>query len=926
MKKHQQISGSSLKPVSSDGKNAISNTEGISSPALSITGSRESTPVPVAQLPQHIQQQNTNSPSSLAASASKAPPAIDAVTANKSAKVAPPIQGSPARRQYHQRQLDEDDLASASSSSEDDEATVPLAMLAASPLKTHFSPEQLSKAAVAPNAVAPPASLVPVPAGPRSGSSSSSVSISSRKTPSPEPGSSAATSLQQQQHNRQLQQQRNSASLASTSTAAAQTQGASPKVAQINTLSSVKALSPDHALASSRESSPAPARAGATGAGGGPRTVAKTSGGSRLSRPIQKKPSPRVSPGPSPAVPPGPSRLSQSVSPPHLPEVVAGTGLTTAAVEEKSAKLAEITSAPPDSSSQNAATNNLDVSPSVALSPALPAQTAPTIPTTSISRPASPSPPDSQFQSSLSTKSNVLSPESSRPTSRAPSPVPHALPPKPAPSPSRHPYAQAHDRSRPTSRQGTPNPPSNTTAPSTSSTSSKATSMLLPPSLPVNPITGITPNIPKSPNVLPSKPPSSGSQHNKTPNGKNGRPPTSTSTGNSPIVSHFPPSASKSAPKSPNARPLSTSTPAGKRKEDDKDEGKDTVVDSDKTATTLSNTKRRKLNDGTTSSKSTSAASESDEDAEGEEEEGEYKPSPPKEAARSSHDSLGGMRTTDYPASEDEGKRGRPDGIKSIQKSNTSSRAAVTDPTTATARNGSNADTRTSSKERNLSGSLNRTADKNGLPSFTKKGRMSELKGNGGREASLPRSQNASRANTPISYSNLDVDPPLASQSLSRSASAASSHAQISPPYRSSLKDDLRNFAISNDKEFAHYSTIFSDKLFPEYTQLYAKLEKLQEALARNAGGNDPHLSSSEMEEDEPAPRSYSPQKLGRMVEEVNERSKELEKIKQALWEYSEGRQHQRKKQRLQSGEDQSTATTLKASSGITKARTKLTA
>ena len=294
-----------------------------------------------------------------------------------------------------------------------------------------------------------------------------------------------------------------------------------------------------------------------------------------------------------------------------------------------------------------------------------------------------------------------------------------------------------------------------------------------PMSLPVNPITGLTPNIPKSPNLLPARPASTGF--------------TNVTPGSSPIISHF--------PKSPKGASLQTIT-NGKRK---------SLHVESAAPVNAASVKRQKSNDGSAYA-STGTGSEEDGLAEDEEEgeEGEY---------------------LDLAAG---GARSVPDAKTLESKS-------------------------TRNTERTAGASI---IGKSGLPSFTKKGRMSDLMD---RDRSRhPRSQSASRANTPVSHG------------------ADSDSNTSGSPYRSSISASLR---IVDDKDFLRHSTDFKTRLFPAYSKLYSRLERVKESLR---DGRDVGTSG------------YTAGSIAGMVDEVNARSKELERIKHALWSYNEEQQRSR--------------------------------
>lgn len=318
------------------------------------------------------------------------------------------------------------------------------------------------------------------------------------------------------------------------------------------------------------------------------------------------------------------------------------------------------------------------------------------------------------------------------------------------------------------------------------------------------------PNIPKSPSSLhpPTSLPHSHSNH--LPSGHS-------TPGASPIVSHFPNSHSARNSKSPSSGPLKTVSDSGgptKRKDLLTTSGSNAHL-SDSSAN-----KKKKLNGGSSAPSPLSNTTGSEEDGEAEEE-GEYRPSPPSVAPLQQ-------------PNDEKDARGRPNDVKPVQSENTAP---------------------TSDKPRIIS--------KGGLPSFTKKGRMSDLQK--GRDDSVPpRSQSASRANTPISYGPTDF---------------STVDGIRSPIYKPKVTGPLR---ITNDADFVRYSTEFQEKLYPAYMRLYTRLDRMKESILNPAiRGMSPSLT-------------HSPQDISQMVEEVNERSKELERIKIGLWEYNDDRKDDR--------------------------------
>jgi hypothetical protein len=151
---------------------------------------------------------------------------------------------------------------------------------------------------------------------------------------------------------------------------------------------------------------------------------------------------------------------------------------------------------------------------------------------------------------------------------------------------------------------------------------------------------------------------------------------------------------------------------------------------------------------------------------------------------------------------------------------------------------------------------------KGGLPSFRKKGRMSELQEKKS-EVQANKSQTVSRANTPISHSNIDDE----------DRRAASPYIE-----RGSNRLTNSNMRIDNDAEFARKSKDFTEKLFPEYKSMYTKLEELKETLSK---GQMLNKNSTPI-------MDVSPRSLAKMVEDVNARAEELQRVKDALWKYSE--------------------------------------
>lgn len=680
-------------------------------PQTSLTDVSATTPtMPAIASPQITPQAQTQS---------LKPRSIDPKIANNVST--PPVQQSPPiKRQYHQLKVDADDLASASSDSEDEDDK-PLAVRTQSPVKTHFTMEQIRPT--------PPATAMPV-----------QTKITASQTM---PGKATSPRLSKLAPKQQ--------DLSGSGSTSASEASASDKESLNSTTKSrvdhkrnsslsgntIKRLSPDSA-SNSRASSPARST-------GGPKTVAKTSGGSRLSRPVSKV-SPRLSPKPTPA----PVLAAES-----------STNTTT---------------------SSSASTSR----------PTSPSPSKPVVADAKVGKSTSPPPATAAAQLAVNT--------TPRASSRAPSPLPspgmHPLPAKPPPSPSN---TKSHASSHPSpSRPTSPLPAPNSNEQGNATKSLRPS--LLPLGLPANPITGLVPNIPKSPSSS-SLHPHSYHHHNHLHGSSSAAPSAHSTPGASPIVSHFPSSTSAAGngarlSKSPNAGPLRTST-NGKRRDAPRNDLDKTL----KAAAEDPALKKKKLNGGGVGAPSLlSNSTGSEEDGEAEEEEGEYKP-PSDEAVQAKAENI------------------RSEPVK----------AAPAKP----------------------------TVNKSGLPSFTKKGRMSELKK--GRDDSVPpRSQTASRANTPISHGSMDVDPPPTSSSSSS--------------YKPRVSGQLH---ITNDVEFRRRTTEFQDKLYPEYTRLYAKLEDLKEGLSRN-GTLPPHL------------QQITPQQIARMVDEVNERSQELERIKEGLWLYND--------------------------------------
>ncbi|KAK9899599.1 hypothetical protein P389DRAFT_164619 [Cystobasidium minutum MCA 4210] len=642
-----------------------------------------------------------------------APSPLPADTKSGNKTSAAPLPASPARRQFHQMKVDTDDLASASSDSEDED-DAPLAVRTQSPIKSHFSPESIKQPVV------------------RVASVQAQAAHPARST------TSSASTVKQMPKARLASESASSASEGSIS----DKEQTKPPVPPASIPSIVKRLSPE-STPSSRASSPGRA------ATGGPKTVAKTSGGSRLSRPVRKV-SPRTSPNVSPA--------------PVL------SGPTALAVSESSSATSAALSASSSSSTGRGA------SPSFLRPDAAEMQ---------LDKPVDED--NKQIHGRLSAE------QSPRQTSPGPSPHPspssHPLPAKPPQSPS---YGNTRVNARPSPSKTSP-PPAATQRLDQDKLPQSTRPVTLSLGLPANPITGVMPNIPKSPSSL--HPPSHAYIHAVT------TVPSAYSTpGASPIISHFPPPNRGS--RSPNTGPLKTTT-SGKRK------------GAPETEELSASKKTKNLNGDAVSSLSASTGSE--EDGEAEEEEGEYKLVPA--------DAI-----SEAKASPRHGAEELP-----LQQSE-AAKAAPPKP----------------------------VLNKSGLPSFTKKGRMSELKGRD--RSSTPSqagSQAVSRANTPISYGSLDSE--KASSQLNSSPSG----------YKARVTGVLR---ISDDAEFAKRSTEFQDKLYPEYTKLYSKLEDMKERFLK--GDRVGHTMKS----------STTPQQIARMVDEVNERSKDLERIKDGLWQYNDER------------------------------------
>lgn len=155
--------------------------------------------------------------------------------------------------------------------------------------------------------------------------------------------------------------------------------------------------------------------------------------------------------------------------------------------------------------------------------------------------------------------------------------------------------------------------------------------------------------------------------------------------------------------------------------------------------------------------------------------------------------------------------------------------------------------------------------DKDGLPSF-KKGRTAQLAAANGkvRDSSAKGTPNASRAQTPVSaYTNGN----------SKRDESSSSRRDDSP-YSISVSTykiyaALREVTIRSDTDFEYYSGRYIDELHPTYDELFAKIEKVGKALASS------HKPT------------VSPTDLKRMVDECNARSSELSMVRRALERYN---------------------------------------
>ena len=136
----------------------------------------------------------------------------------------------------------------------------------------------------------------------------------------------------------------------------------------------------------------------------------------------------------------------------------------------------------------------------------------------------------------------------------------------------------------------------------------------------------------------------------------------------------------------------------------------------------------------------------------------------------------------------------------------------------------------------------------NGRP--LKKGRAAELLAAEGGSAAGSRSQTISRATTPNSHGTTRDQSPSFSSHLGR-----------------------KGIALANDADFKHYSKRFVEDLFPAYSALHRRLDEERESLATSGKNKSSMPSMSE---------------LAKLVEEANERGRELERIREALAIYNE--------------------------------------
>lgn len=214
-------------------------------------------------------------------------------------------------------------------------------------------------------------------------------------------------------------------------------------------------------------------------------------------------------------------------------------------------------------------------------------------------------------------------------------------------------------------------------------------------------------------------------------------------------------------------------------------------------------------------------------------------------------------------------------------------------------RNGTSASSSSSSKQQHRPEKLN----KDGLPAF-KKGRAAELLAN---EGSTSRDRGSggvgnaakevSRAPTPASYephqqSSGREDSPAAHK---KKSSLSSSSARVASAATYRFNPLIR---ITNDQEFNEYTETFTQTLFPTYARLHRRLEGIQKELEARAArnkrkrrrGEGDAEEEDEDDEDDRArspPARYGPSELAQMVEEANERGKQLQLIREALEKYS---------------------------------------
>lgn len=198
-----------------------------------------------------------------------------------------------------------------------------------------------------------------------------------------------------------------------------------------------------------------------------------------------------------------------------------------------------------------------------------------------------------------------------------------------------------------------------------------------------------------------------------------------------------------------------------------------------------------------------------------------------------------------------------------------------------------------------------------GLPNF-KKGRTAELSGSASKRDDNPRgrSQTVSRAATPISITR-EGTPTNGYQSRPTSTSASTERAQRPLTNNNSTTLSMGNggssssrsvsttgaaIEIRDDADFERYSKQFTEELFPAYLKLHEHLRgvhKFMEQAAARASSTYGDKKTKKKDDDDgggvPATeRSQSAAELARQVEEVNQRGRELERIRSAMMQYNE--------------------------------------